>query len=71
MSNVRARMSERKFSVGRALEGAGYALEAAVRFGLVSGAAVAAFFGQVVLAVVLAAIAVGMFLRLWRGKVSK
>lgn len=64
-------MSDRRFSVGRALEGAGYALEAAVRLGLVSGAAVAAFFGQVILAVVLAAIAVGMFLRLWRGKVRK
>jgi hypothetical protein len=71
MSNVRARMHERKFSVARAFEGAGYAFEAAVRFGLVSGAAVAAFFGQVVLALVLAIIAAGMFLRLWRGKVPK
>ena len=64
-------MSNRKFLVGRALEGAGYALEALVRLGFMSGAAVAAFFGQVVLAVVLAAIAAGMFLRLWRGKVRK
>lgn len=64
-------MIDRKSFVGRALEGTGYALEAAVRFGLMSGAAVAAFFGQVVLAVVLAAIAAGMFLRLWRGKVRK
>lgn len=64
-------MSKRKFSVGRALEGAGYAVEVAVRFGLLCSAAVAAFFGQVVLAMLLAAIAVGMFLRLWRRKVSK
>jgi hypothetical protein len=64
-------MRERKFFVGRAAEGAGYALEAAVRFGLISGAAVAAFLGQFVLALVLAVVAVGMFLRLWRGRVSK
>jgi hypothetical protein len=64
-------MRQSKYSVGRLLEGAGYMLEAAVRLGLVSGAAVAAFFGQVVLAVVLGAIALGMFLRVWRGKVSK
>lgn len=64
-------MRRSKFSVGRAVEGAGYALEAAVRVGLVSGAAVAVFFGQIALAVVLAFAAAGMFLRLWRGKVSK
>lgn len=64
-------MREPKSSVSSALEGAGYLLEAAVRIGIVSGAAVAAFLGQIVLAVVLSVVAVGMFIRLWRGKVSK
>ncbi len=64
-------MREGKFSLARVFEGTGYLLEAAVRLGLVSGATVAALLGQVVLAVVLAVLAVGMFLRLWRGRASK
>jgi hypothetical protein len=57
--------------LGRLLEGSAYLLEAAVRLGLVSGAAVAAFLGHAVLALVLAALALGMFVRFWRGKVRE
>jgi hypothetical protein len=60
-----------KPSAARMLEAAGYLLEAAVRFGLVSGSAVAAFFGHVLLAILFAALALGMFVRLWRGKLTK
>lgn len=64
-------MRKPKLPLATALEGAGYLLEAAVRVGLVSGAAVAAFIGQFVLAAVLGVIALGMFIRLWRGRVPK
>jgi hypothetical protein len=64
-------MRKPKLPIATALEGAGYLLEAAVRVGLVSGAAVAAFIGQFVLAAVLGVIALGMFIRLWRGRVPK
>jgi hypothetical protein len=53
------------------LGAAASALEAAVRFGLVSGALVAVALGQFMLGGALAALAVGMFLRLKRGHVSK
>jgi len=61
----------RRPTVLNALQGTGYLLEAAVRFGLLSAAAVAAVLGQFLLAAVLGAVAVGMFVRLWRGRVSK
>lgn len=64
-------MSKQKLSFATALEGAGYALEALVRVGLVSSSAIAALLGQFVLAAVLGIVAVGMFLRLWRGRVHK
>lgn len=56
--------------IGEWLEGVGWLLEAALRLGLVSGSAIAAALGQFVLAVVLGALALGLFVRLWRGKVK-
>ena len=47
-------------------EAFGLALEAAVRLGLVSSSAVALAVGQIALAIVLALVALGMFLRFWR-----
>lgn len=41
-------------------------LEVLLRFGFMSGAALALAIGHFVLALVLAAIALGMFLRVWR-----
>lgn len=46
-------------------------IEAAIRLGLVSGAALAALLGQFMLALLLAILAFGLFLRLWRGRLSK
>ena len=46
-------------------------LEAAVRLGLLSGAALAALLGQFMLALLLAFLALGLFLRLWRGRLPK
>jgi len=43
----------------------------AVGFGLISGAALAAFIGQLVLAGMLAVLAGGMFLRFKRGRLRK
>ncbi len=68
---VKTLMPKLKLPVAAALEGAGYLLEAAARICLVSGAAIAAFIGQFVLAGVLGVIALGMFIRLWRGRVYK
>ena len=48
-----------------------YFLEAGLRLSVVSGAAVAAALGKFLLAGFLAALAVGMFLRFWRGRVLK
>jgi hypothetical protein len=53
------------------LEGVGVFLESAVRIGLVSSAGIALLFGQIALAGVLAALALGLFLRLWRGRVRE
>lgn len=46
-------------------------IEGAIGFGLVSGAAVAAALGNFFLGGVLAALAVGMFLRFKRGRLRK
>lgn len=48
-----------------------YFLEAVLRLGVVSGAAVAAALGKFLLAGLLAALAVAMFLRFWRGRIPK
>ena len=48
--------------------GVGELLVAAAQWGLLSGAAVAAAFGKVLLALVFCVIAVGIFLRFKRGK---
>lgn len=63
-------MGQRR-SVADMLEGAGWLLEAALRLGLVSGSAIAAVLGQFVLALVLGALAFGLFVRLWRGRVKR
>jgi hypothetical protein len=52
-------------------EGAAVFFEAAIRFGLLGGASLTAALGQFMLAAVLALIALGMFVRLWRGKINK
>lgn len=46
-------------------------LEALIGFGLVSGAAVAAALGQFILGGILAALAIGVFLRFKRGRLRK
>ena len=51
---------------GRALEGAAWLLEAAIGFGLVSCAAVAAMLGKLWLGGLLAALAVGVAVRFGR-----
>ena len=47
-------------------DGFGVLLEAAIRLSFASGTAFAIAVGQFVLAAVLAAVTIGMFLRLWR-----
>jgi hypothetical protein len=69
--HVRAPMPKLKAAAAEVLAGMGELFAAAVRLGLVSGAAVSAFLGQFLLAGVLAALALGLFIRLWRGKVAK
>jgi hypothetical protein len=51
-------------------EGAAQLLDTAVRFGLISGSAIAVALGQFLLGGMLAVLAVGMFLRFKRGRVS-
>ncbi len=53
------------------LEAAGELLQGLVAVGAVSGAAVAAAFGQFLLAIVLAAVALGVFLRFKRGRLRR
>jgi hypothetical protein len=55
-----------KTRTGQVFEGAAWALDAAIGFGLISGAVVAAVFGKFVLFGILAALAIGVFLRLNR-----
>ena len=45
-------------------------LDMAIRFGLISGSAIAAALGQFLLGGILAVLAIGMFLRFKRGRVS-
>lgn len=60
-----------KFTSLAVLEGVSAVVEAAVRLGLVSGAAVAVAFGQLIFGGFLAALALGMFLRFKRGRIPK
>ena len=55
-----------RFSLSNWIEGAVQALEILLRFGVVTGAGIAAALGQFVLAVVLLFVATGLFLRMWR-----
>ena len=50
---------------------AGDVLQAALQFGLLSGTALAAAFGKVLLAVLLGAVALGVFLRFKRGRKNR
>lgn len=61
----------RKFYPGAKIDAVLHFLEAAVGFGFISGAALAAAVGQLVLAGLLALLAFGVFLRLKRGRVPK
>lgn len=60
-----------KTRVADLLELAGLVLQGLVGVGAISGAAIAAAVGQSVLALVLAAVALGVFLRLKRGQLRK
>jgi hypothetical protein len=64
-------MGTLKDLAGKALEGAGYALEIAVGVGLVSGTTVALVMGQFVLAAVLGAALLGILLRFKRGRLAR
>lgn len=55
-----------KSRLGRVFEGTAWALDAAIDFGLIGGAVVAAALGKFVLFGVLAALAFGVFLRFKR-----
>jgi len=55
----------------RWIEASGQLMEALVRFGVLSSSAVAAALGQFLLAGGLAIIALGLFLRLWRGRLNE
>jgi hypothetical protein len=60
-----------KSRLGRLFEGAAVILEIAIRYGLISGAAIAAAIGQFVLAGILAVLALGIWLRFKRGRVDR
>jgi hypothetical protein len=60
-----------KLRAGDWIELAGTALQGVVGVGAVSGAAVAAAVGQFILALVLAVVALGVFLRLKRGRLRR
>ncbi len=55
-----------KSRTGRVLEGAAWMFDAAIGFGLISGAVVALAFGKFLLGGVLAAFAIGVYLRFKR-----
>ena len=54
-----------------AFEGVVQMVDAAIALGLISGSAIAILFGQIVLAIILAVLAFGVFLRFKRGRVAK
>jgi hypothetical protein len=64
-------MRRLKISLANTLDGIWVGVELAARLGLIGGAAFAAAIGQVLLALILAAIALGLFLRVWRKKAKK
>ena len=55
-----------KSRTGRLIEGAAWALDAAIGIGLISGAVVAAVLGKALLGAILALVALGVFLRFKR-----
>jgi hypothetical protein len=65
------RIATAKTRLAAVLEAAGYTLELLLRIGLLSGAAIAAVLGQLVLAGVLCLIAFGVFLRFKRRRISE
>lgn len=60
-----------KFYLGAKIDAVLHFVEGAVSVGLVSGAAMAAAIGQLILGGILALLAIGMFLRFKRGRVNK
>ncbi len=59
-----------KSPTGRLVEGAAWALDLAMRLGLVAGAVIAAAMGQIFLGGVLALVALGVFLRFKRRRLK-
>uniref|UniRef100_Q47EM2 Uncharacterized protein n=1 Tax=Dechloromonas aromatica (strain RCB) TaxID=159087 RepID=Q47EM2_DECAR len=51
-------------------ESIGQLLDTGIRFGLISGSAIAVAFGQFLLGGILGALAIGIFLRFKRGRVA-
>lgn len=68
---IRAPMQPKRGGLFHWIDASGQAMGALVRVGLVSSAAVAAALGQFLLAVILAIIALGLFVRLWRGRLNE
>jgi hypothetical protein len=64
-------MSWFKSRFWRIYEGAALILEMALRYGLISGAAVAAALGQLVLAGIIGVLAAGVWIRFKRGRVGE
>lgn len=60
-----------KFYLGAKLDAVLHFIEGAVALGLISGAALAAIVGQLILGGVLAMLAIGMFLRFKRGRLRE
>ncbi|MDQ0084298.1 hypothetical protein J2W35_004666 [Variovorax boronicumulans] len=60
-----------KFYLGARLDAVLHFIEGAVALGLISGAALAAIVGQLILGGLLAILAIGMFLRFKCGRVRK
>lgn len=53
---------------GRGLEAILQVVDVGLRYSLLAGAGLASAFGQFLLALLLVAVAAGLFLRAWRGK---
>lgn len=63
-------MKPRRSGLFRWIEASGQVMEILMRFGVLSASAVAAALGQFLLAAVLALVALGLFVRLWRGRLN-
>ena len=64
-------MKPKRSGLFRWIDASGQAMGALVRLGVLSSAALAAALGQFLLATKLAIVALGLFLRLWRGRLNE